>query len=215
VTGINGIGEERTGRGGRCVRFSLIVAFHVAVIAIVLEWTVPPAFEGDSRPFYARLLENPPPTTVERPLPSPPRAAPPPRAPAPPVLAAADAPGAATFAVPPQPPQPIAPPPPPTVAGPPPALVQAHVDADYLDNPKPVYPSFSRRAGEEGTVSLRVRVGVEGRALAVEVARSSGFPRLDEAARDAVSRWRFVPARRGDNAVDSWVLVPVSFQLRG
>jgi protein TonB len=97
----------------------------------------------------------------------------------------------------------------------PPALVQAHVDADYLDNPKPVYPQASRRAGEQGTVSLRVHVSVEGRVLAVETARSSNFPRLDDAARDTVSRWRFIPARRGENAVDSWVVVPVTFQLQG
>ena len=58
-------------------------------------------------------------------------------------------------------------------------------------------------------------MSVEGSVLAVETARSSNFPRLDDAAWDAVSRWRFIPARRGENAVDSWVVVPVTFQLQG
>ncbi len=47
------------------------------------------------------------------------------------------------------------------------------------------------------------------------MARSSGYARLDEAAQDAVRQWRFVPAKSGEQLVDSWVLVPVQFSLRG
>ena len=39
--------------------------------------------------------------------------------------------------------------------------------------------------------------------------------RLDRAAEDAVARWRFVPARRGESAVEAWVLVPIVFKLKG
>ena len=39
--------------------------------------------------------------------------------------------------------------------------------------------------------------------------------RLDRAAQEAVTRWRFVPARRGDVAVEAWVLVPIVFKLQG
>ena len=39
-------------------------------------------------------------------------------------------------------------------------------------------------------------------------------PRLDNAAQDAVWRWKFVPARRGDEAVSAWVLVPITFNLK-
>jgi protein TonB len=72
---------------------------------------------------------------------------------------------------------------------------------------------FSRRQGEEGEVQLRVRVGSDGTALEVEIRQSSGYARLDAAARDAVLRWRFVPAKRGDEAVESWVGVPIVFSL--
>ncbi|NJD26242.1 MAG: energy transducer TonB [Betaproteobacteria bacterium] len=89
----------------------------------------------------------------------------------------------------------------------------ARYDAAYLNNPSPGYPAASRRLGEEGRVLLRVRVGADGRPLSVDLEKGSNFSRLDEAARDAVTRWRFVPARRGDEAVEGSVLVPLVFRL--
>lgn len=87
-------------------------------------------------------------------------------------------------------------------------------DAEYLHNPKPAYPVSSRRRGEEGRVVLRVHVSAEGRAAKVEVQDSSGHERLDESALAAVSRWRFVPARRGSEPLAAWVRVPIVFSLR-
>jgi protein TonB len=86
-------------------------------------------------------------------------------------------------------------------------------DADYLRNPPPEYPAFSRRRGEEGRVLLRVHVASDGSPSEVEIRTSSGVERLDRAALDAVRRWRFVPARQGDTPVDAWVLVPIRFSL--
>lgn len=85
----------------------------------------------------------------------------------------------------------------------------------YLENPQPPYPERSRQLGEEGLVLLRVRVGVDGRALSVTLARSSGFRRLDQSAQEAVSRWRFAPAMRGGQAVESTLSVPIRFQAGG
>lgn len=95
----------------------------------------------------------------------------------------------------------------------PPPTVAARFEADYLKNPKPIYPVASRRLGEEGRVLLRVRVSAEGLPVLVEIKQSSGFPRLDEAARAAVERWRFVPARQGSETIESSVLVPLQFTL--
>lgn len=86
-------------------------------------------------------------------------------------------------------------------------------DAAYLDNPAPQYPKLSRRRGEQGKVTLRVRVRADGRAEAVEIAHSSGHPRLDDAALETVRSWRFVPARQGDTPIDSSLLVPIAFRL--
>ena len=87
-------------------------------------------------------------------------------------------------------------------------------DAAYLNNPPPIYPMPSRRVHEQGTVTLRVRVSQVGTALEVLLERTSGSMHLDEAAMDAVRRWRFTPAMRGKESVEAWVLVPVEFQLR-
>jgi protein TonB len=87
--------------------------------------------------------------------------------------------------------------------------------ANYLDNPAPVYPPLSRRMGEEGHVILRVHVEVSGLPSRVEIRASSGSERLDQAAVDAVLRWKFVPARHGDQPVAAHVLVPVIFSLKG
>lgn len=108
------------------------------------------------------------------------------------------------------------PPPAPTPAPAAPAPVtQARFDADYLQNPAPAYPALARRMGEEGKVVLRVFVEPTGRPSQIEIKAGSGSPRLDQAAQDAVWRWKFVSARRGDEVIGAWVLVPIVFNLRG
>jgi protein TonB len=113
-----------------------------------------------------------------------------------------------------------APPPPappvevPTAPAPAPIVTQPIFNADYLNNPVPVYPTLSRRQGEQGRVVLRVLVSARGTAEDVQVFASSGFRRLDEAARDAVRRWTFVPAKRGNEPVQAWVRIPIPFELK-
>ncbi|MDT3734957.1 MAG: TonB family protein [Denitratisoma sp.] len=143
-----------------------------------------------------------------RPQPVKPRPAPP----QPPVqLAAPEAsPAPAPVVVPAAP----APTPPVVVPAAPAQATQPRFDADYLDNPKPPYPSLSRRIGEEGRVVLRVRVMPDGAAGEVLLHASSGSPRLDESALATVRRWKFVPARRGAEPVAAWVLVPIAFKLK-
>lgn len=78
---------------------------------------------------------------------------------------------------------------------------------------EPTYPSSSRRAGEEGTVRLKVLVDEKGRPKDVAVAASSGFARLDQAAMDAVRKWRFVAATDGTNPISAWTQVAITFRL--
>jgi protein TonB len=77
----------------------------------------------------------------------------------------------------------------------------------------PTYPSASRRAGEQGTVMLKILIGEDGRARDVQVERSSGFARLDDAAVDAVRKWRFAAAVKNGAAMTGWVTLPVTFRL--
>ncbi|MDY6945329.1 MAG: energy transducer TonB [Pseudomonadota bacterium] len=78
---------------------------------------------------------------------------------------------------------------------------------------EPAYPPAARRAGEEGTVRLKVLVDEKGRPRDVVVATSSGFSRLDEAAMQAVRKWRFVAATDGTDAISAWTQVAITFRL--
>ena len=77
----------------------------------------------------------------------------------------------------------------------------------------PTYPPASRRAGEQGTVRLKVLVDTNGRASNVQVTQSSGFPRLDQAATEAVRKWRFAAATDGTNKIQAYTQVAVTFKL--
>lgn len=111
---------------------------------------------------------------------------------------------------PPQPAKPVEQPPEPVLSAP---VVPPRFDAAYLNNPSPSYPALSRRNGEAGKVMLRVQVSSDGRPQQIELQRSSGYSRLDDAAISAVRQWRFIPAKRGDENLTEWVLVPLVFKL--
>jgi protein TonB len=88
-------------------------------------------------------------------------------------------------------------------------------NAAYLRNPAPRYPLVSRRLGEQGTVLLRVLVTPDGLPARVDLEKTSGSVHLDAAAMEAVKGWSFTPARRGNEAIEGWVLVPIVFRLEG
>ncbi|MDC7712498.1 energy transducer TonB [Vogesella indigofera] len=97
-------------------------------------------------------------------------------------------------------------------APPAPVIPPTHIGG-HLGNPRPVYPPLSIELGEAGAVGLRVAVSADGRAQEVSVARSSGFPRLDRAALQAVRNWRFRPATRGGEAIPYAYVFNVDFDL--
>lgn len=77
-----------------------------------------------------------------------------------------------------------------------PSTVSSDVSLTCPVRPAPVYPLNARKLGETGKVRLRVELDETGRMVASEVAQSSGFVRLDEAAIAAVKSWRCQPAVR-------------------
>jgi protein TonB len=84
----------------------------------------------------------------------------------------------------------------------------------YLDATPPRYPPPEMRKRHQGTVLLRVLVGEDGYPLEVHVVRSSGYAKLDDAARRHVlGVWRFKPAKRDGAPVKAWGKVPVQFRL--
>jgi protein TonB len=109
---------------------------------------------------------------------------------------------------------PPSPPPQPLAASVSGSAVPEMSDVAYLVQPAPRYPPESQRIREQGLVILRVRIDEGGHAKAIEVYRSSGHPRLDEAARRAVARAVFKPYMDGGVARESAAMVPVEFSLR-
>ena len=78
----------------------------------------------------------------------------------------------------------------------------------------PRYPESARRQGLTGTTTLLFEVLENGRVGAVQIERTAGHPDLDQAAAEAIKKWRFEPARRGNQAVAVWLRMPVKFVLR-
>lgn len=203
----------------RIAGIAITVLFHMAAVVALLQYEpVRSAFTA-AMPIMVSLITPQPvaekPAAPPKPLPVKPRV----HLPTPPqpqqiITATTEAPQPA-----------LAPPPPAAVAIAPPQpapapiaavpVVPPNFNADYLDNPPPVYPPLSRRIGEQGKVMLRVLVNATGNADKVELRSSSGSNRLDDAALDVVRRWRFVPARQGDQPVAAWVLIPITFSLKG
>jgi protein TonB len=100
---------------------------------------------------------------------------------------------------------------PPTAAAP--AQPKTVSGVEYIQAPQPDYPLASKRLGESGTVILRVLVNEKGRAERVEVHKSSGSSRLDEAGRQAALRALFKPHLEDGKPVAVYALVPIKFQL--
>jgi TonB family protein len=75
----------------------------------------------------------------------------------------------------------------------------------------PYYPDNTRQAGRTGTVVLAVHVNEIGRPFVVQMAKSSGFPDLDQAGIDAVRRWHFEPATWYGERIADWTAVGFEF----
>lgn len=213
----------------RLAVFAIAIGIHMACLAFL--WQLKPARQAMTD--VATLMVNiirpaplpPPPVLIEppKPLPVAPKLRPIERKPLPKperriIAAPTLAPSAIEVPAPPPEPQALIEleePPAPVIArpAPPTPIVLPNFNADYLNNPLPEYPAVSRRMGEEGRVVLRVFVEANGLPSQVELKSSSGYTRLDRAAREVVTQWRFVPARQGDEKVSAWVLVPIQFTL--
>jgi TonB family protein len=107
-------------------------------------------------------------------------------------------------------PAPVAPAPAPVVKAAP-VRVAAVVNSANCETPD--YPSASRRLEEEGTVSLRFLVGVDGKVIQAEVEKSSGYKRLDEAARAGLSRCSFKPATVDGKPEQGWANMKYTWRL--
>ena len=102
-----------------------------------------------------------------------------------------------------------------TSPGPVTAVVPPMVESvEYIRAAPPVYPKESQNRREHGTVVLRVLVDAQGRPAQIQVEHSSGFERLDTAARKAVEKFLFRPYEVNGVAQPAQVLIPIGFDRR-
>lgn len=79
--------------------------------------------------------------------------------------------------------------------------------------PYPVYTDEARHVKVQGTVTLRVLVGADGKAAQIRVVRGVGYG-LEERAIETVRGWRFTPARDASRRnVPAWVIIEAVFRL--
>jgi protein TonB len=145
------------------------------------------------------MTEAPPPT------PTPPPKTPPPKTPTPPPPAPTSTAPAITQTPTPPAAAPAAPAAPAIRTG---AVIQPGAHCA-----KPDYPSASRRMEEEGTVTLKFLIGVDGKVMQADIEKSSGFTRLDEAARQALSKCQFRPGTVDGKPEQSWATIAYKWRL--
>ncbi len=203
-----------TGLGGgrKATIFGVIVAFHALLVwalmtslGTIIVDRLPPIIKAEIIEEIADDEEPPPPPpTIETP---------PPYVPPPDILidVPVDAPvqtGALVVS--------SKPAPPPAPAAKPGIKKAPEIDPKFKRRFQPEYPPTSRRLGEEGSVVLQVLVGPDGAVKDGKVQKSSGFPRLDEAAlKHALRAWRFTPGTEDGTPVATWHSVKVTFKIEG
>lgn len=84
----------------------------------------------------------------------------------------------------------------------------------YLPDADPYYPSFSKRAGEQGEVVVRLIIDETGIVEEVALLRSSGFARLDRAATEIGKRYRFKPYSVNGNPARISTNLLIKFNLK-
>ncbi|MDO9013410.1 MAG: energy transducer TonB [Polynucleobacter sp.] len=84
----------------------------------------------------------------------------------------------------------------------------------YQPDADPYYPSFSKRAGEQGEVVVRLIIDETGIVEEVALLRSSGFPRLDRAASEIGKRYRFKPYSVNGNPARISTNLLIKFNLK-
>jgi protein TonB len=94
-----------------------------------------------------------------------------------------------------------------------PTAIKTVSAVEYIRAPKAEYPRVSRRMGEEGKVTLRVLVNEKGYAEKVDIQKSSGFQRLDEAARHALMQAIFKPYLEDGRALAMIATATINFSL--
>jgi len=197
------------------VGLGLVVVLHLLLLWAINSGLARSFVKKLKGPVEAVLLEEQKPDIPPPPPPPPPKnLPPPPPSYVPPVDVQVNAPPPVNaIAAVSNTPQPPAPPSLLPVSNTPAAPVRTGAVVNSANCEKPDYPSASRRLEEEGTVSLRFLVGVDGKVIQAEVEKSSGFRRLDEAARAGLAKCQFKPATLDGKPEQAWASMKYTWRL--
>ena len=197
------------------IALAAVGAFHVILVYALIHGLARKIVEVVRPPLETKIIEEtrrPPPEQPPPPPPPPKLATPPPPFIPPPevqVQVPVQPPPTITAVVTTPPAVPIPPPAVPAPAAP--ARTPAVVDARACA--KPPYPSASLRASETGIVTLNFLIDVDGKVLESKVERSSGFRRLDEAARAGLGLCRFKPATADGRPERAWARIQYEWKI--
>ncbi|MCD2323603.1 energy transducer TonB [Sphingomonas sp. IC-56] len=92
-------------------------------------------------------------------------------------------------------------------------LIGATQDPRYAGDFQPEYPSGELRAQRDGVVVVRIRIGTDGRVKEVHQVSATSPAFFEATRRQALSKWRFKPATRGDVPQESWKQITARFQI--
>jgi protein TonB len=199
----------------RATGLAIVIAFHVVLGYALVNGLARKIVQVVTQPLETKIIEEIKPPQDKPPPPPPPKlvAPPPPYIPPPEVQVQvpqmAPTITAVTRA---KPAEPVAPP------GQRVAPVQRApvrtapvVDAKACD--KPEYPPAALRAQETGIVLVAFLIDVNGAVLESKVERSSGYRRLDEAARQALSLCKFRPATIDGKPERAWAKIEYEWKM--
>ncbi len=108
--------------------------------------------------------------------------------------------------------------PPPKVEAPPQPKPEVKHDPVYTDavptsSPQPSIPDDLRSEAMDSTFVAEFTVGADGTPTQVKVAQSTGNDELDRIALDAAKQWKFKPATRDGQPIESRVRLHIEFQV--
>jgi protein TonB len=181
------------------IGIAFVLIFHIVLVWALVNGLAMKVVEVVKAPFETKLIQEShkaaPPDT---PPPPPPKlTVPPPPFIPPPEVIIAEAPPAPVMVT--------------TTTAPP--AQSAKLDTRHTCE-EPEYPSASRRSGETGTVTLRFLIDTGGHVIDSKIETSSGFARLDRAARESLSQCMFKPVLVDGKPEQSWAVIRYKWRLQ-
>jgi protein TonB len=185
----------------RVISLGLVGALHLLLVYALVSGLAQTLIQKLPDEFKVATVEDKP---IDKPPPPPPppmEAPPPPFVPPPDIDIASDAPVASITVQNTQ-----ATPPPKQAVSTPVSIGRPHSCMQF-------YPSLSQRLQEEGTVTLSFTISTDGSVSNPSVAKSSGIPRLDDAAMSCVPHWKYKAATQDGQPVTTTWQAAVQFKL--